>query len=58
LSVIAAVTVPALAQHEIVEDVVDTTRGQPQARGCGGCFYNGNIVENIVYTTVWNRISG
>ena len=35
LSVIAAVTVPALAEHEIVEDIVDTTGGnrerQPQA---------------------------
>ena len=27
LSVIAAVTVPALAEHEIVEDIVDTTGG-------------------------------
>ena len=28
LSVIAAVTVPALAEHEIVEDIVDTTGGK------------------------------
>ena len=32
LSVIAAVTVPALAEHEIVEDIVDTTGGNRERR--------------------------
>jgi len=32
LSVIAAVTVPVLAEHEIVEDIVDETGGRGNLR--------------------------